>query len=38
MVVMGDCHFFNDTRLLPEGISYIYINMCNRDGISYLLV
>ena len=38
MVVMGNCHFFNDASMLPEGISYIYINMRNRDGISCLMV
>ena len=38
MVVMGNRHFFNDSCMLPESISYIYINMCNRDGAGYLMV
>ena len=32
MVVMGYRYIFNDTCLLPEGITYIYINMYNRTG------
>ena len=38
MVVMGTRHFFNDPCMLPESISYIYINMCNRDGTGRLMV
>ena len=38
MVVMDHCLRFDDSGVFPEGFSYIYIDMCNRDGRVHQLV
>lgn len=38
VVVLGRRDFFNDTRLLPQGLSYIYIDMRHRRGGIHQLV
>ena len=32
MVVLGHRDILDDSRLLPEGFTYIYIDMRHRDG------
>ena len=38
MVVMADRRIINDPGLLPEGIPYIYIDLCDCRSSLYKLV
>jgi hypothetical protein len=38
MVVMADRDFFNDARMLPQGVTYIYTYMCDHNGGIHQLV